>query len=333
MPSCSQPNCRVEETGVCLEGHTGECPHWRDTEVGFEAQAVEIQTPSEVVFHTGEKLTVDDATFVLQERGARVIFAAGGSDSGKTTFLARIGELFRTGNFPQCRFSGSLTLWAFERATWKATVPSGGGVPSTERTLRVENDMFYHLAVQQGHPPARRVDLLISDLAGETFPTILGSAEFARGLNALGRCDTLILFLDCARLAKRGEQHAEWDNAIGFLQRAYPRNLSVRAVNLQVVFSRWDYVESADVADSHITFCLKVENDLKQDSATAFPRSPFIVLRRDQKSILARPATTKFRKCSLLGVRCRPLRYCRRSYDPVRQLATSLCSTSNERKL
>ena len=263
MPSCSQPNCRVEETGVCLEGHTGECPHWRDTEVGFEAQAVEIQTPSEVVFHTGEKLTVDDATFVLQERGARVIFAAGGSDSGKTTFLARIGELFRTGNFPQCRFSGSLTLWAFERATWKATVPSGGGVPSTERTLRVENDMFYHLAVQQGHPPARRVDLLISDLAGETFPTILGSAEFARGLNALGRCDTLILFLDCARLAKRGEQHAEWDNAIGFLQRAYPRNLSVRAVNLQVVFSRWDYVESADVADSHITFCLKVENDLK----------------------------------------------------------------------
>lgn len=263
MPSCSQPNCRIAETGVCLEGHAGECPHRRDNEIHSEAPASEVQASNEVVFHTGEKLTVDDATLVLQERGARVIFAAGGRDSGKTTFLARIGELFRSGKFREYQFSGSLSLWAFERATWKATVPSGGGVPSTERTYRVENDMFYHLSVKQESFPAKRFDLLISDLAGETFPTILGSADFARGLSALGRCDTLVLFLDSARLARRGEQQAEWDNATGFLQRVYPRDLSVRVVNLQVVFSRWDYVQSADAADSHILFCMKIENDIR----------------------------------------------------------------------
>src|ERR1017187_6578902 len=225
MPRCSQPNCRIAETGMCLEGHKKGCPNLLpDEAVPLAPSGEAASVPSGAVpeprrFHTGEKLTVREASRLLNERPARVVLCAGSRESGKTTFLARIGEMFRDGSFRRYRFAESFTLWGFDRASWLATIASGTGRPVTKRTRRIENDTFLHLTIHPEADATQHLDLLISDLAGETFPTAVASGAFCAELHALGRADHLVVFVDCARLADRALRHPECDNARAFLQR------------------------------------------------------------------------------------------------------------------
>lgn len=250
MPRCSHPKCRIADTGICLEGHKTGCPNllpdqapiaFTSNESG-EAPSDAMQAPEPRRFHTGEKLTVHEASRLLNERTARVVLCAGSQESGKTTFLARIGEMFREGSFSRYRFAGSLTLCGFERVTWLATVASWAGRPVTKRTRRAENDTFLHLCVHADTDPTNHLDVLISDLAGETFPTAVASREFCADLQALGRADHLVVFVDCARLMDRVLRHPECDNARAFLQRVIAVKHNPKALQVQVVFSRWDYV-------------------------------------------------------------------------------------------
>ena len=152
-------------------------------------------------FHTGEKLTIYEASKLMNERPTRVVLCAGAQFSGKTTFLAKLGEMFRNGTFSGYRFAESLTLCAFERASWLATITSGASRPDTRRTFRRENDTFYHLRVHPKDDVSRQFDILLSDLAGETFPDAVASRAFCVNLSALSRADHLVVFLDCEQLA------------------------------------------------------------------------------------------------------------------------------------
>ena len=245
MPRCSHPKCRIAETGVCLEGHKQGCPNLiaddAPTTAAGEPRSATATGPEPRRFHTGEKLTPREASRLLSERPARVVLCAGSQESGKTTFLARIGEMFRAGSFPHYRFAGSLTLCGFERATWLATITSGTGRPATKRTRRIENDTFLHLRVHPAEDAADHLDLLISDLAGETFPTAVASREFCGGLQALAGADHLVVFMDCARLGDPALRHPESDNARAFIQRVAAVKHTPKNLHLQVIFSRWDY--------------------------------------------------------------------------------------------
>ena len=154
MPHCSHPQCRIADTGVCLDGHEQGCPNFLPDELAADPTPDKVTAPTSDTapaprrFHTGEKLTVSEASCLLNERPARVVFCAGSRGSGKTTFLARLGEMFRDGSFSRYRFAGSLTLCGFERASWLATFTSGAGRPDTPRTRRVENDTFLHLRIR-----------------------------------------------------------------------------------------------------------------------------------------------------------------------------------------
>lgn len=238
-----------------------------------EKEGEENGRSTEVLFHTGEKFSPFEASNILTHRGAVVVLTSGGARSGKTTFLARIGEMFRDGSFGGFTFAESRTLCAFERATWKATVMAGGGQPDTDRTERRENDMFFHLRVQGGDSVF--TDVLISDLAGETYPTIVGSADAAANLQAMSRCEHLVLFLDCAKLVSLSERQPEWDNAGTFLRRVHSRRVGGRPLHLQVIFSRWDHVTRHSKRDVQETFCASVETDLRQRFASNFKTLEF----------------------------------------------------------
>ena len=191
MPTCSQPKCRIATTDVCLEGHKQGCPHLlADTAAPSEApresiSAASIQppTPEPYRFHSGEKLTASEASRMMSAKPVRMILCAGAPSAGKTTFLARIGEMFRNGTFREFRFAGSKTLCAFERVSWLATIPSGVGRPKTLRTHRSEQDTFFHIRVQPAGSPDHRIEILVSDLPGDIFPTAIAS----RACHALWR--------------------------------------------------------------------------------------------------------------------------------------------------
>jgi hypothetical protein len=190
--------------------------------------------------------------------------------------------MFRNGTFSRYRFAGSLTLWGFERASWMATVASGTGRPITKRTRRIENDTFLHLRVHPEADPADHVDLLISDLAGETFPTAIASREFCADLQALNRADHLVMFIDCDRLTNQVLRHQECDNARAFLQRVISVKHNPKNLHLQVVFSRWDYVLCHADKSAQEKFLETIEADFTRRFGVSFATLNF-------KRIAARP--------------------------------------------
>jgi hypothetical protein len=210
------------------------------------------------------------------------VLCAGAQKSGKTTFLARLGEMFRDGAFSHYRFAGSLTLCAFERVSWSATVPSGASSPKTVRSLRVENDTFYHLRIHPSGEPAYKLDLLISDLAGETFPTAVSLRQFCADLRSLARADHLVLFLDSARLADQANRHTECDNARAFLQQVLEVKHESRSLEVEIVFSRWDYIVRNSQSAALVLFCQATEEDFKRRFGGRFAALEF-------RRVMARP--------------------------------------------
>lgn len=259
-----------------MDGHKQGCPHLIPDKAGTTDKAAPSTTtapkPPEVIrFHTGDKLTPAEASKILNDRGARVVLFAGSRDSGKTTFLARLGEMFRDGTFVRYRFAGSLTLCAFERASWLATITSGTSQPKTPRTSRIENDTFYHLRTCRDSSLNNHLDLLISDLAGETFPIAVANQDFCSNLASLGRADHLVVLLDSARLVQPAQRHPESNNVRAFLQRvAAVRKHNAKSLHVQVLFSRWDYVTRHPETSAQVSYCKDLQDDLAQRFGEAF---------------------------------------------------------------
>ncbi|MDR4485462.1 MAG: hypothetical protein R3B95_20075 [Nitrospirales bacterium] len=205
-----------------------------------------------------------------------MVLCVGAQYSGKTTFLARLGEMFRNGSFSSYQFAGSLTLCAFERASWLATFTSGVPQPDTQRTSRKENDTFYHLRVHPKDKINDQLDLLISDLAGETFPTAVASREYCANISALSRADHLVAFLDGAMLVDRSRRHPELNNTREFLQQVRSVKHQITDLRVQVVFSRWDFITSSQERSLHEKFCEEIESDFRRRFADSFGALDFV---------------------------------------------------------
>jgi len=279
---CSKADCTFATSGLCLEELGDACHNL----LPGEAYVLDADIPEEVCFHTGEKLTPEEASRLLNAIPAQVILCAGTQDAGKTTFLARLGELFRTGVVLNYRFAKSLTLIGFERATWHATIASAGAKPDTRRTSRSENDLFLHLQVQATAAPRTSSNLLISDLSGESYGDAAASKAFCIEQQALGRADTICLFLDSAALAHRQNRFAEHDNAVQFLIRVLEVVSSERMPSVRIVFSRWDKIADSDESARHIQYCEEIESGLTAQFGNRFRAFSF-------HRIAARPSNGK----------------------------------------
>lgn len=284
MPRCSKDNCEIDKTNVCLEGHEQGCPHLVSEEGSRDVipnEAAKAETDAEPAlepyrFHTSEKLTIHEASRLMNERPTRVVLFAGAQFSGKTTLLAKLGEMFRDGTFTRHRFAGSLTLCAFQRASWLATITSGSSRPDTFRTFRGENDTFYHLRVHPKNDVSRQFDILLSDLAGETFPDTLMSREFCASLGALSRADHLVVFLNCEQLAKLSFRHSEANNAREFLQQVCSVKHQLKDLRVHVIFSKWDLIENNSEKNTHEKFCEGIESDIKKHFGKFFAELEFL---------------------------------------------------------
>ncbi len=280
MSKCSQPQCPVARTGTCLEGHKKDCPHLIPDDPASPNEAFVENPPAPLLekyrFSSGEKLILTEASRLLSGAPVRVILCAGAHRSGKTTLIALIGEMFRHGQFKQYDFSGSETLCAFERASWRATFSSGAGIPDTRRTDRVENDTFFHLIVKPVDKTSGPIELLVSDLAGETYPEAVASLPFCQSLQALARADHLVLFIDSNSMIDNAKRHAECDNARTFLNRVLAVKHRPKALHVHVIFSRWDYVARHANREAVEGTCNDLEKDLRQRFGSSFASLSFL---------------------------------------------------------
>lgn len=265
-------------TGLCLEGHTEGCPHLiadtaATTENSSEAASasfVKPASPEPYGFHSGEKLNATEASQLIREKPVKLILCAGAQRAGKTTFLARIGEMFRSGSIKDFRFAGSKTLCGFERMSWLATIASGADSPDTRRTSKQEKDTFLHIEVLPVGNDGDRVDVLISDLPGEVYPEVVSMQEVCGEQLALARADHLVLFVDCKALVDVAKRHSERDMACRFLSQVKKCKYAPEALQVTVVFSRWDYVSTSDSRDKHEDYCNIVERDILERFESTF---------------------------------------------------------------
>lgn len=256
---CSNAGCQVAQTGSCAEGHTPlrSCPNLgteakeeeesHDGEFGDEGTPV--SSPELVALPTGEALAPQDVDQLLRWRPATFVAVIGDSHSGKTTLICALYDRFLRGPFAGHTFVGSRTLVALERRSHYARVDSGRVTPETIRTTIGDGLHYFHLAVagQRG-----RVDLLLSDRAGEVYRQARNDSTVVITLEEIPRGDRLILLLDGERVVDPYERNGALQSVRQMLRVLLDNDALNKNSVVQVVTTKVDLIaKNADAAAIH----------------------------------------------------------------------------------
>lgn len=150
-------------------------------ELDEQTPAIEAAPPTPDLLVTEDRqLQLSDAQALAARRGLSIVLFAGPTDAGKTTLLVKIWSSFLADPIlGGARFAGSWTSLGFERRDFQTRAASKRDRPAVPRT-RQEDDGFLHLRVSDGQELR---ELLLSDMAGETFDAIVNGATFSDELD------------------------------------------------------------------------------------------------------------------------------------------------------
>lgn len=271
LHGCKQEGCTLPEGGSCLEGlEPADCPHhiWitgeepavlEDDETGV-SEAKESEGGSEGLerepelegatkqayrFHSGELLTPDEVTRITRRHPATMVFVAGEPDSGKTTLLASLHELFQKAPVAGYSFCGSLTLPGLEKLSFKARIASGRTNPDTERTQLHDGIRFVHWAVKSVEHSGDIRHLLISNISGEFFRYARASDDDAQRLRMLSLGHYVVFLVDGERLSDPRARHRAKTNALTSLESLVKLGILSSDSKVCIMFSKWDILEKA----------------------------------------------------------------------------------------
>jgi hypothetical protein len=225
MPHCKLPECPVAKDGRCLEGRAESCPNLIATS---EAAQQEVLSPTAPEKGKPERafeplpgrapLEIEEARYFSKRGRAVVIALAGMPDSGKTSLLARLHQLFQSGTLTGFDFAGSRSLPRFEELNWRATFESRVARPDMLHSSAQFDNSFLHLVVRPVGG-GERVDILLNDIAGETFKTAIEVQSACEKLLALARADHLVALVDGEALADPDLRYLHLNQVCDFLQR------------------------------------------------------------------------------------------------------------------
>jgi hypothetical protein len=220
---CGNPDCRVADDNKCVEGYDlDKCPFYgRSLEENSEAAEQEkvekeeeekenklVGTPLDLAL----ALEVGGATRALRQSASRVIAIVGAQDSGKTSLIAGLYDLFQVGPVAGVSFAGSSTLHALEEVCHDARAASLRDVAHSERTKRGEVK-FFHVDLRiPGRPD--QIALLIGDRTGEDYEEVADTVANVAPMVELKRAGTVTILVDGKRLCDAAARH----DAINALQ-------------------------------------------------------------------------------------------------------------------
>ena len=113
----------------------------------------------------GSTLSKDEIYHLSRETQTQLIILAGAYESGKTTILASIWQLYLKGPFAGYLFAGSHTLPGFEERCHYSMITSERAKATTKHTGFAEETIL-HLKINPSENNNSQ-NLLFSDLAGE----------------------------------------------------------------------------------------------------------------------------------------------------------------------
>jgi Double-GTPase 2 len=221
-----------------------ECPHFGKPPQPNPPLGAVVEESDGVLLPSGDLLPVEDANRVLRRGRSRVIAIVGPREAGKTTLIASIFELFLRGPIGPFRFSGSGTLYAFERACHPSRAVSQNVVPKTERTLL--NDVhFYQLVTRKNADEP--IDMLLADRGGEDYRTSADDPSSARGFVEIRRADTITFLVDGCRLLQATTRSSTVSEVLGIAQALIDGDAVADRPRVAIVLTKLDEIaRSAD---------------------------------------------------------------------------------------
>ena len=256
---CANRECRIAQGGKCIEGHDdlAKCPYYgREPEEVDNEQDDGGQDAAEAFdgLHLPAALPLESgrAANVLAMLPSRMIGVIGGHDSGKTSVIAGLFDLFQIGPVSNVTFAGSSTLHGLEIICHDARVASERDEPHSERTKRGEV-RFYHIDVRRDDALQ---SLLIADRSGEEYEEVADLAANATDMFELRRADVITVLVDGRRLASPSDR-ADVMGAIPLIIQGMVENGAfVRKPNLAIVLTKDDAVQASPRKD-------RVEQDFR----------------------------------------------------------------------
>jgi hypothetical protein len=241
---CANRECRVAEDGKCLEGlELEKCPYYgREPDNETDPEQAE-DTGAEVAFDgvrlaDAHALETPRANRQLALLPSKMIGIIGAFDSGKTSVIAGLYDLFQQGPVSGNLFAGSSTLHGLELICHDARVASERVEAHSERTKRGEV-RFYHLDV---HHDCELVSLLIADRSGEEYEEVADLAANASAMFELRRADVITILVDGRRLSSAIER-ADTIGAIPMIIQGMVENDAfVRKPDVAIVLTKNDVV-------------------------------------------------------------------------------------------
>lgn len=257
-----------------------------DTDV-FEAAGEGTQNDTDsrwIELPAAGMLTVQDADELLRWRDASVVAIVGERNGGKTTLVAELYERFLRGTFAGYMYCHSLSVLGFERKTFQSRAESGADKPDTPRTSTQDGLRFFHLAVSDEQ--LERMDLLISERAGEAYREVRDRPSRAQDIVEVCKARVVVFVLDGERVADP-LRRAEAIASVRHLARAFTDSNAIPSkCEIQVVTTKWDLLgvdAMVDAQDALSTF-------EQQFVATYSPRflraSTYRVAARDPEGLL-----------------------------------------------
>ncbi len=250
---CRNPDCRVSETGKCLEGLTvDDCPQIaRDVSVSEISEIEEssaISKPKDIALPKSERLSLDEAAVILRSGETRVITIVGPTDSGKTSLIASLCDLYQIAQVSAWQFARARTLFAFEQACHDARAASLRNIPKTEHTPFGSGVGFYHLALRNNETPDI-VNLLMADRSGEEYQSVADDISVATSFFEVHRADLITILVNGELLLDIGARHNIKHEASMILQGLINGNATSSNQRVALVLTKFDTIARASTPD------------------------------------------------------------------------------------
>jgi energy-coupling factor transporter ATP-binding protein EcfA2 len=273
--TCTNEACDVNATGKCVEGiELAACSHLVKSGAAWEQIAGRDddnnadRSLTTIALASGECLSVTEAGATLRARESKIFAIIGPTDSGKTSLIGSLYEMFQKQDAPEYSFAGSRTLIAFEQACHPARAVAKLIEPSTPTTPHSTNPYgvnFYHLALRTAS--GKFVDLLMADRTGEDYRSATDDLTVCTEFVEIQRADTLTFLLNGELLLDDGNRHNVVAGAEMLIQSFIDAQIVDPRQRILFVLTKVDVVHAASQARTERDFAEVVQHIQKLHGA------------------------------------------------------------------
>lgn len=272
---CSNADCDVATTDKCVEGlELTACSHYGQEaapivqpEEGDGATADIQRTKPVVQLLAANTLGIDEAAAVRRSRPSRLLAIIGAHDSGKTSLIASVYELFQIGSIGDVLFARSITLQAFEETCHDARATSNRGTPHSERTKNGEV-RFYHLDITRA-PGGPTLTLLLGDRKGEEYDNALDNDQDS-AFPEVDSADSVTILVDGAKLGDSKARNIVLSRTPMLVRLLDERRNTNDRQHLALVLTKLDHVVASPHRDRIFEDFHSLGNDIDRNYGRLF---------------------------------------------------------------